>query len=142
MPAPVLASEPSPHPGERVSPPAKTILVFGLYLLGLGLALLVAPNPVLTLSRIPATSEVWIRVVGMLVFFLGCYDVVAARSELRPFFVWSVPLRMSVIGFFGAFVAAGLAPPALLLFGAVDFAAAAWTLWALRGAPAVQARAS
>jgi hypothetical protein len=37
-----------------------------------------------------------------------------------------------VILFFGAFVLAGLASPALLLFGAVDFAGALWTWSALR----------
>jgi hypothetical protein len=68
----------------------------------------------------------------MLVIFLGVYYFVAAHAELRLFMVWSAPLRASVFIFFGAFVLAGLAPSVLLLFGAVDLAAALWTWSAFR----------
>jgi hypothetical protein len=115
-----------------MSRPARTLLLFGCYLLGLATVLLVAPNPLLVLFGIPPTSEVWIRVAGMLLLFLGAYDVLAARAELRPFIAWSVPLRLSVPVFFGAFVAAGLVPPVLMLFAAVDVAAALWTWTTLR----------
>jgi hypothetical protein len=114
--------------------PARTLFLFGAYLLALGATLVAAPNLLLELFRIPETQEVWIRVVGMLVLFLGIYDVQAARHEWDGFIRTSVPLRLSVIAFFGAFVAAGYAPPMLLAFGAVDFAAAAWTWLALRAA--------
>jgi hypothetical protein len=116
-----------------MSYPAKTLFLFGLYLLVLGALLVAAPNPLLVLFRFRATSEVWIRVVGMLLLFLGAYDVLAARTELRRFLAWSVPLRLSVAVFFGAFVAAGLVSPMLLLFAAIDVAAAAWTWSALGG---------
>ncbi len=122
-----------------MSYPAKTILAFGLYFLGLGTILVLVPNMLLALIQLPTTSEVWIRVVGMLVLFLGIHCVVAARSELRPFIVWSVPIRMSVIVFFGAFVLFGLVPPMLLLFGAIDLATAVWTWSALRSTPLPQA---
>lgn len=110
----------------------RSIFVFGLYLLGLGALLLAAPNLLLAIFGIPATQELWIRVVGMLLLFLGVYDVQAARAHLAAFIRMSVYLRASVVLFFGAFVAAGLAPAVLLLFAAVDFAAALWTELALR----------
>jgi len=69
---------------------------------------------------------------GMLVLILGCYDVQAARQEWDAFIRMSVPMRMSVILFFAAFVAAGYVSPMLLAFAAVDFAAASWTWLALR----------
>lgn len=115
-----------------MSYPAKTIFAFGCYLLLLGALLLLVPNMLLGLFRFAPTSEVWIHVVGMLVIFLGIYYFTAARSGLRPFIVWSVPVRASVILFFSAFVVAGLAPPILLLFGAVDLSGALWTRSALR----------
>lgn len=111
---------------------AMSLFVFGSYLLILGAVILVVPNLFLSIFGLPPTTEVWIRVMAMLVIFLGCYDVAAARAELRPFFKWSVPLRASVIVFFGAFVAFDLVKPILLLFGVVDLAAAVWTAWALR----------
>ena len=70
----------------------------------------------------------------LLVF--GCYLLgLAARADLRRFIAWSVPLRLSVPVFFGAFVAAGLVSPVLMLFAAVDVAAALWTWTALRREP-------
>jgi len=117
-----------------MSKPARTAFVFGIYLLVLGVALVTVPNLLLGVFGIPATQEVWIRVVGMLVFNLGIYFVQAARYEWEGFIRTSVPLRMTVIAFFAAFVLAGLVSPLLLLFGAVDFAAAAWTWLALRSA--------
>jgi hypothetical protein len=114
------------------------VFAFACHLLLLGLMLLLVPNLLLSLFQIPPTSEVWIRVVGMLVIFLGAYYFVAARAELRLFMIWSARLRASVFIFFGAFVLAGLAPPVLLLFGAVDLAGALWTWSAFRKEPSIR----
>ncbi|MEZ4587307.1 MAG: hypothetical protein R2909_12995 [Gemmatimonadales bacterium] len=112
--------------------PATTLFVFAIYLILLGAALLVVPNALLGLVGMPATTEVWIRIVGMLVVFLGVYYVVAARINSLPFMEASVRLRGSVLLFFGAFVALGLAPPVLLLFAAIDVLGALWTHLSLR----------
>ena len=117
-----------------MSKPARSIFVFGVYLLALGALLVTAPNLLLGAFGFPAAQEVWIRVVGMLVLILGAYDVQAARQEWDGFIRMSVPMRLSVIVFFAGFVAAGYVSPMLLAFGAVDFAAAAWTWLALRAA--------
>lgn len=117
-----------------MSKPARSIFLFGIYLVVLGVTLVAVPNLLLSLFGFAETREVWIRVVGMLVLFLGAYDVQAARQEWDGFIRLSVLLRVSVPAFFGAFVLAGLAPPVLLLFAAADFAAAVWTWLALREA--------
>lgn len=117
-----------------MSNPAKTVFIFAIYLIVLGLSLLLAPNMLLGLFHFPPTFEVWVRVVGMLVLFLSVYYIVMARAEMRLFMIWSARLRFTVICFFGAFVLARLAPPVLLLFGAVDLAGAIWTWSALRKA--------
>lgn len=121
-----------------MSDPAKSVFIFGCYLFLLGIALLVFPNLTLAPFGFPPTFEVWIRVVGMLVLFLSVYYLVAARAEIRLVLLWSARLRATVILFFGAFVLAGLAPPALLLFGAVDLAGAFWTWSALRKEAAIR----
>jgi len=123
-----------------MSRPARTMFVFGIYLAVLGTTLVAVPNLLLGVFGIPSTQEVWIRVVGMLVFFLAYYYVLAARQEWTAFARASVLPRMMVIVFFSAFVLAGFVSPRLLLFAVVDFAAAAWTHLALRetrGAPAI-----
>ena len=120
-----------------MSYPAKTLFGFGCYLLALGAALLLFPNALLGLFGVAPTVEVWIRVLGMLVLFLGAYDILAALSELHAFIRWSVPVRASVIVFFAVFVLLGYAPAVLLLFGLVDLGGAAWTWIALRRARAL-----
>lgn len=110
-----------------MSKTARSLFIFGIYMLVLGVIVVLVPNLLLSLFHVPATREVWIRVVGMLVIFLGIYDIVAARCELQPLIAWTIPVRLSVIVFFSAFVLAGMAPKILLLFGAVDLIGAIWT---------------
>lgn len=114
-----------------MSNPARSLLVFGVYLLGLGGALILAPNMLLVIFDISPTTEVWIRVVGMLVLFLGVYDISAAKGSWSGFIALSVPIRMSVIVFFAGFVLLLGAPKMMLFFAAVDFAFALWTWSAL-----------
>lgn len=116
-----------------MTPAARSVNIFGTYLVVLGIALLVAPNPLLSLFQLAQTSEVWIRVVGMLVAFLGIYYRVAAAADLRVFFLATVMVRASVPVFLLSFVIAGWAGWPLLIFGVVDAAGAAWTWTALRG---------
>lgn len=115
-----------------MSQSARSVFVFGLYLVVLGVILLVAPNLLLQLFFFPPTQEVWIRVIGLLLLILAFYDTQAARKELTDFFRWSVYARAPVIVFFAAFVWLGFASPALLLFGAMDLLGAMWTGLALR----------
>ena len=72
---------------------ALSVRVFGIYLIVLGAWLLLAPNVLLRLFGMAATDEVWIRVVGMLVGFLGTYYVRAAAARFTPFFAWTIPVR-------------------------------------------------
>jgi hypothetical protein len=106
---------------------AVSVLVFAFYLLALGALLVVAPNVILGLFGLPAASEVWIRVVGVLTFNIGYYYAQAARHGLTQFFRFTVHARSAVVVFFAAFVAAGLVKPVLILFGLVDLAGAVWT---------------
>lgn len=114
-----------------MSKTARSLLVFGIYLVALGLFLLIAPNTLITLFGLPETHDVWIRIVGMLVLLLAYYDIQAARHETVDFFQWSVVARAAVIVFFAGFVIANLVKPILLMFGAIDLAGAIWTHVAL-----------
>ena len=115
-----------------MSKSAFSLRVFSIYMFALGSALVAAPNLMLSFFGIPETHEVWIRVVGVLVLIVGYVDFMASGNELRVFFRWSVQARLSVPIFLVAFVALGLAPPVLLLFGAIDAAGAIWTVACLR----------
>ena len=115
-----------------MSKAAVSVFVFALYLYVLGLVLVVVPNLLLSVFGIAETSEVWVRVVGMLVLILGFYYQTSARNELTAMIRATVIGRSAVLVFFVGFVLAGLAPPVLIVFGVIDAAAAAWTGAALR----------
>ncbi|HYU83024.1 MAG TPA: hypothetical protein VFA31_09830 [Candidatus Polarisedimenticolia bacterium] len=111
--------------------PATSVRAFGLYLLGLALALMTMPNTLLALFGMPTTQDPWIRVAGMLAGLIGFMYARYAYHADRRFFEITVQLRASVIVFFLAFVVLASAPWQLLLFAAVDLAGAAWTWWTL-----------
>ncbi|MBM3907108.1 MAG: hypothetical protein FJ363_03405 [Gemmatimonadetes bacterium] len=111
---------------------ARSVLVFGWYLVGLGVMLVALPNVILGMFFLPLTNEVWLRVVGMLVLCLAYYYINAARAGLRPMLEWTVHVRATVIVWFAAFVVLGFAEWPLILFGVVDVAGALWTRAALR----------
>jgi hypothetical protein len=121
---------------------ARSILVYSIYVFGLGVTLLVAPNIPLPLFGLPQATEVWIRVAGMTVLFLSIFYFVAARNEYRQIFVVSVPIRLAVPVFFAAFALAGYATWNLLLFTPLDIAFAVWTWLELRREGATAASVS
>jgi hypothetical protein len=120
-----------------MTPAARSILVYSIYLFGLGATLLVAPNVPLPIFGLAPATEVWIRVLGMTVVFFALSYFIAARYDFRPFFVSSVITRLLVPVVFATFVAAGFAPWNLLLFTPPDILFAAWTFVALRGTRAM-----
>ena len=111
---------------------AFSIKASSCYVLVLGLALVVAPNLVLWVMRMPLTDEVWIRVLGVVVINIGVFYWIAAQTESVALFRASVVIRPLVLVWFSAFVALGLTGPMLLVFGAVEAAGALWTWLALR----------
>jgi hypothetical protein len=60
-------------------------------------ALIVVPNLLLGIFGLPVTSEVWIRVVGVVVFNIGVGYWFAAKSEARAFFQGTVYSRSFVL---------------------------------------------
>ena len=115
-----------------MSKAARSLFVFAIYLIVIGLGFLILPNTVLGLFGFPETTEPWIRVMAMLLLFLAYYYSHAARNELTDFIRITAYARGSVILFFAVFVLLKMAQPMLLLFGVVDLAAAICTWLSLR----------
>ena len=105
---------------------------FAIYLFVVGAMMVVAPNFVLAIFRIPPTSEVWIHVVGVTVFMIGVYAWVAAKHEFRPFLEASVYIRFIVFVAFTTFAVTGLGSPMIVLFGVADLLGGIWTYFALK----------
>ena len=106
--------------------------IFAFYLFILATVLVLAPNFLLALVGMAPTSEVWIRVIGLLVLNIGVFAWVAAKHEDRHFFAASVPTRCIVFVGLAGFAAAGFASPVIILFGALDAAGGLWTHFALK----------
>lgn len=110
----------------------KSVYYFGFYLLGLGLILTGFPNLLLSTFQLPETNEVWIRVVGVIVFNIGLYYVFMAPQNNTTFLMLSVFTRLAILLWFIVFAAIGWAPYTLILFGLADAAGAVWTYASLK----------
>ena len=115
-----------------MSPAARSILAYSIYLFGLGATLLLVPNLPLPIFGLAEAHEVWIRVLGMTVVFFASFYFIASRNEYRELFRASVLTRIAVPFVFASFVVAGLAPWNLLLFSPPDILFALWTWSTLR----------
>ena len=111
---------------------SKSVYYFGFYLLILGILLTIAPNILLRVFQIPATTEVWIHVLGVVVFAIGLYYVFMAPTNHTLFLTLTVYARTSILFWFIVFVLLDWAPPQLTLFGLADAGGALWTYLALR----------
>lgn len=111
---------------------AVSVLCFGIYLLLGGTVLILWPEAFCRATGLAPPGEPWARLTGMFFWILAYYCLRAAFEEERRFMIWSLRTRPTTILFLAAFVAAGVARPVLLVFGAVDVAATLWTALALR----------
>ena len=117
---------------------ARSIQVFGIYLLIAGGLFIGAPDTLISLLRLPATNEPWVHVLGVPVMALGMYYMVSARAELVPFFRATIWVRAFVLISLVVLITMGVIPISFVGFGIVDTLGAAWTWTALR-APQVAA---
>jgi hypothetical protein len=113
---------------------AQSILAFGSYLILLGCALIVMPDALLAWIGLPLLDRTTGLLLSLIIGSLGYVCLRAARTNWMAFFHWSVHSRCAVLIAFGTYVLLGLAPPALVVFGALDVLGAAWTAYALRPA--------
>jgi hypothetical protein len=122
----------SSHKKTTTMTASKTILYFGFYLYATGLILLIAPNFLLTTFQMPATEEVWIRVVGVLVTAIGFYYYQIGSKQIAAMYPLTVVARIFVFVCFVVFVLLKFVSPMLIVFGVVDLLGAAWTWMALK----------
>jgi hypothetical protein len=99
-----------------------TMLIFGVLALIFGLTGLLRPELVLTAmgfqvleraSRIPGDyTLVFVIASSMASFNMGVYYILAALSNVKVFYRWTVPFRVVTFLVFSATVLTKLAPPA------------------------------
>jgi len=115
-----------------MSRPARSLFVFGIYILIVGVALVVIPAPLVSLLRLPPATVGWARVVGLLTIVIGAYDVTGSRAECLTYIRASIPVRFGFAAGTIVLVLLGQMPFTIALLGATDIAGALWTAFALR----------
>jgi hypothetical protein len=113
---------------------ARSVYVFGIYLVVLGGVLMGTPNTLLAMVGQPATTEPWIHVLGIPVMGMGLTYLAMAGSGQTAFLQVSVWGRLFALAAFVALTVVGIVPPIVAAFGLLDAAGAAWTHATLRAA--------
>src|SRR5215203_2766452 len=123
-----------------MSPAARSVYVFGIYLLVVGGMLLGAPNTLLMVIGLSPTTEPWIHVAGIPVMAMGMLFASGARAENLWLFRTSVWVRVFAFISFVMLAALQMAPAVVVGFGVVDALGALWTRLSLREAPVLAER--
>jgi len=111
---------------------ARSLFVFGMYVVAVGEALIAAPAQFASLLHLPPATVGWVRVVGLLSVIIGTYDTVGSRAGCIPYIRASVPVRFGFAIGTALLVVFGQMPATILLLGATDIAGALWTAFELR----------
>jgi hypothetical protein len=111
---------------------ALSIMVWGLYEIGVGLGFLLIPNVVLPIFGFPTTTEVWIRVLALVVLALAVYHIYCAQNNVIPFFQITIPGRIGFAISLVILFLMGLSGAGLILFAVIEILGAAWTWSTLR----------
>jgi hypothetical protein len=114
-----------------MSKAAKSIVGFAIYMTATGIPLVLAPNMLLGILRLPLTDEPWIRLLGAFLIAVAYYYLRMARSEGTEFFRATVHGR-TAMALFMVWLGLTQAGFVLVLFALGEFAGAAWTWIALR----------
>jgi hypothetical protein len=122
-----------------MSTAAKTIVGFAIYMALTGIILVVSPNTLLGILRLPLTHEPWIRLLGMFMVIVGYYYYRTALSEATAFFRATIHGR-TTIGVFLVWLALTGAGWVLVLFALGEWIGALATWLALRSRPRQAAR--
>lgn len=115
-----------------MSKSAKSVFIYGIYLAINGLMLLLGPNVLLNSLGIEPTTEVWIRLAGILLMAIAVYYILAAKYELIVIMKATAFIRFTIIFFFTAFVLMKMASSSILIISIIDFLGGSWTFLMLR----------
>jgi len=118
-----------------MSPTAKSVFVFGWYLITEGLLLMFSNNWFLELLGLPETASVWRVITGFVVLALGYYYIRNALSNQTEFFKFTVHIRMAQFLFFVTLWAIGIGNTTLILFALVELSAGLWTFFLIKQQP-------
>jgi hypothetical protein len=111
---------------------SKSIFIFGLYSLLMGVVLLFLPNKVLPLFYIPVSGEAWLNLLGFLLMCSSYYYIRSAFSGSLQFALYTTHTRFAAPLVVAYLISTGKADWHFLSFGIVDGLGGLWTWFELK----------
>lgn len=115
-----------------MSKSAKSVFIYGIFLAIYGFMLLMFPNVLLNSLGIESTTEVWIRLAGILLMAFSVYYFLGTKNELIVIIKPTAFIRFTIIFFFTAFVVLNLVSSNIILISVIDFLGGLWTFLMLK----------
>jgi hypothetical protein len=113
-------------------PASRSILVFGIYSLLMGMVLLFFPERILPVVGLPVSNEPWLNLLGFVLICSSYYYIRSAMSGNRDFASYTTHARFAAPLVVILLIAAGKADWHFLSFGIVDGLGGLWTWLALK----------
>jgi len=114
-----------------------SLKVFGIYMILIpGLGLMIFPGLLLDLLNLGHGEHLWMaRMIGVLAFIIGVFDILFAKFEFHQVYKTTVLLRYFAALFMIGLWLTGEVEVTILLFALIDIIGATWT-WSCIKAPA------
>jgi hypothetical protein len=109
-----------------------TIKVYSFYLFLMGAGMVIIPNTLLSIFGFEATTEIWIRMLGLFTFTTGIYYFYASLYQQVAFYKATVVGRIFFFLMTLVFVFVFQQSPMLAMIGSVDLLGAIWTYTTLK----------
>ncbi len=119
-------------PAWKTDTAARSVFMFGIYMVISGLTFMTLPNLILPMIGLPTEQHAWIRVGGSLVMMIGFYYIMAANHDIRLFFRATVYGRLGIGVIFVIYYLVGIMPWQMVAFSFPDACGALWTWRALQ----------
>jgi hypothetical protein len=111
---------------------SKSILIFGVYSLLMGVVLLFVPGIILPLFDLPTGGEPWLNLLGFVLICSSYYYIRSALSGNRQFALYTTHTRFAAPLLVVYLIASGKADWHFILFGVVDGLGGLWTWYELK----------
>lgn len=111
---------------------SKSIFIFGIYSLLMGIILLFFPNLVLPLFNLPVTGEPWLNLLGFVLICSSYYYIRSAISGNMEFALYTTHTRFAAPLVVAYLISTGKADWHFLSFGVVDGLGGLWTWFELK----------
>ena len=112
---------------------ALTVKIFSVYMMLLGCAMMLAPEPLFALVGLAlGTGVPFVRSLGMVVSLFGYQYWLAGVHDTRSFILGSVRTRLAAVGILVLMTVIGWVHWKIAAFAFLDGAGGLWTWWALR----------